>query len=234
MAVLGVVGVGVAITMQSALASPPPPAASAEQQAPPREPVGPPARCIDGWAECPKVPGADWVALAELEAAMSPESLDAESVARCLGPTPLLSASRVPGMHLLCVLPPPAGEEARVAATIAAWPGMVRRDAPATVLLLPTLSKAEDVVAALSFKLGFPRKLTRMYQPPALFTESGVRLVRAAAALGRGKAALHRFLCLEGGQWLWPPVEVPSSAIECRLIPLHRFRSMPGERPAWL
>ena len=182
-----------------------------------REPPRPPARCIDGWAECPRVPGADWVALAELEAAVKMAEFDAASIEACLGPTPLLSPEPVQGMHLLCVLPPPrwrrenedevrGGEEAGVAAMLAVFPNMERRERPSRVVLLPQLSKADDIITVLRYKLRFPSRGPK-YQRPALFTEDGVRLVKAEAALGRGNRALHRLLCLEGGQWLWPPVE---------------------------
>ena len=210
LALIGLVGVGVAIALQSFLTATQPSVLDSvveEPQAPPREPTGPPARCIDDWAECPRVPGADWVALAQLEESLDVEALDAGAIAACKGPTPLLSAEPVLGMHLLCVLPAPMGEEARVAATLAVFTSMERRERPSRALLLPPLAKADDIVAALRYKLRFPRRGPK-YQPPALFTEAGVRLVHAEPALGRGPRALHRLLCLEGGQWLWPPVEV--------------------------
>jgi hypothetical protein len=120
-------------------------------------------------------------------------------------------------MHLLCVLPPPrwrrenedevrGGEEAGVAAMLAIFPMMERRERPSRVVMLPSLSKADDIITVLRYKLRFPSRGPK-YQRPALFTEDGVRLVKAEAALGRGNRALHRLLCLEGGQWLWPPVE---------------------------
>jgi len=164
-----------------------------------------PAVCPDDWSECPNVGGIDWLALAELEASLAMPSV--EAIESCLGPTPLLSSRAVRGMHLLCVLPPPASSEGVVAATLAVFKEMVAQPSPSDVMLLPAgLTDATDVVKVLSYKMGFPKKRAR-YQPPALFTERGVRLVRAAAALGQ-RPEVHRLLCLEGGQWLWPPVEV--------------------------
>ena len=215
------VAIAVAFTLRTLAAAPPTastmPSSSNAAAEMAREPPRPPARCIDGWAECPRVPGADWVALAELEAAVKMAEFDAASIEACLGPTPLLSPEPVQGMHLLCVLPPPrwrrenedevrGGEEAGVAAMLAVFPNMERRERPSRVVLLPQLSKADDIITVLRYKLRFPSRGPK-YQRPALFTEDGVRLVKAEAALGRGNRALHRLLCLEGGQWLWPPVE---------------------------
>ena len=186
----------------------------------------PPPICPNDWRECPKQPGVDWVKLSQLEgAALS--GLSAEVIERCLGPTPLLSEREVPGMHLLCVLPPPSGEEHHVAATLAVFRNMLLQPQPTAAVLLPDLSSSDDVVATLAYRLGFPRKGPR-YQRPALFTEKGVRLVRAAAALGK-HANVHRLLCLEGGQWLWPPVEVghvhvlpnlTAPGVDTRVVPL--------------
>ena len=146
---------------------------------------GPPAVCPDDWAACPRVPGADWVALAELEAS-GKAVVDDAAIEACRGPKPLLSVQAVPGMHLLCVLPPPAGEESRVSATIAAFELMQRREVPSKVLLLPRLASADEVVAALTYKLRFRPKPSHMYQPPALFTETGIRITRAAPVIGEG------------------------------------------------
>lgn len=61
-----------------------------------------PAKCPADWPDCPAVGGADWEALAELEAAAAPPT--EEELAGCEA-AELLSPQRVPGMHLLCVLP---------------------------------------------------------------------------------------------------------------------------------
>ena len=231
--VLGLLGVGLALVLQAFLSSnatPPAPSRAAgevpkhEKRAGKKakavvpEPTGPPAVCPEGWTNCPRVPGANWV---ELEAlATSPVvAPTAEALEGCHAPHSLLSPQRVPGMHLLCLLPPPP--ESTAAVTIAIFKDMERTEffadgqpRPAAVLLLPQLQTAEQAVAALVRRLHIVRK-SPLYQPPALFTDSGVRLQTAAIltsprADGGGDAGspVRRLLCMEGGQWIWPPVEV--------------------------
>ena len=94
--------------------------------------------CPEDWSACPKVSGVDWVALEELEplAAPSAEALDA-----CHEPESLLSPRAVPGMNLVCVLPPPA--EGGAVATLAVFPRMQRSRAatPLVALVPPRLKK---------------------------------------------------------------------------------------------
>lgn len=197
-----------------------------EKAKPAPVPSGKPAVCPEGWADCPRVAGADWVSLEQLEA--SPFAMpSAEALEACHAPHSLLSPRPVPGMHLLCLLPPPKDDSAGAVATLAIWRDMLRRPTPSAVLLLPQLASAEQALAALKRKLALPKKRSNLYQPPALFTETGVRLqsagglsplsdaeaaeVAAEAAEEGGDAAAtfaRRLLCMEGGQWLWPPVEV--------------------------
>ena len=91
---VAVIGVAAAVGAQRLLTASPSEAAAADASIKAAEANGPtkrPTRCIDGWTDCPRVPGTDWVALAELESL--PESApDAEMITQCLRqPEPLLS-----------------------------------------------------------------------------------------------------------------------------------------------
>lgn len=179
-------------------ADPPPPV-----EPPPVDASLPPARCPDDWPECPRVAGADWVALAALED--SPFLVAVEGCSRRL-----LSSQAVRGMHLMCVLPPPAGESGRVSATLAVWRDMVRREMPSDVVLLPkAVRTTEHMQAAVSRKLRLPPRGAR-YQQPAFFTTDGRRVVTGRGLLGLlgADGGGDQALMMEGGQWLWPPVEV--------------------------
>ena len=223
------VGVGIAVGLQFALTAgylSPPSAPSrsglrstdAKKKASDKRSL-PPAICPEDWKECPKVAGIDWVALEAAEA--SPHAMPSfEALAGCHAPSTLLSPRKVPGMHLLCVLPPPAGADAPAAvSTVAIFAHMDGRTAtsPSAVLLLPKLKKAEHAVAAVARKLRFRRK-GPLYQPAAIFNERGIRLKTASllafgggaggAGGAGGEGGARRLLCMEGGQWLWPPVDV--------------------------
>lgn len=222
-------------------------------------PRGPPPACPADWPACPRTAGVDWAAAdaAEAESDLSPAALS-EGLRGC-NATALLSPQRVPGMHAICILPPPAGEE-RAAATLVVYDSMRRaeggREGGRVVsLLLPArLSDASHVAAAVLRRLGVrprPRTPSGQYQPAALFTDRGVRVVSAGGRLwlggehrfiparlgvrvvsvegllslasGSGAGTGHygggaaRALLLEGGQWLWPPVE----ATLRRTLPRH-------------
>ena len=222
---IGAGGIGIAILGQFLLTqgyfSPPPPpprprtglqpsAAKAKAE----KPALPPAVCPDDWQHCPRVAGVDWVALEATPITVP----SAEELEACHSPSSLLSPRPVKGMHFLCVLPPPADSAA--ASTLVIFPHM-ERAAPIELMLLPRLKKADDVVHALVRKLaisksgpGFPARALSRYQPPAIFSTSGVRLKTAkllASGGSSGADAAHgptRLLCMEGGQWLWPPVDV--------------------------
>ena len=210
--VIGVVGIGIAVLGQFMLTQgyfsspPPPPPPKAGMRPTAANPkaaaaAGPPAVCPDDWKECPRVAGVDWVAL-EATAITVPTATELDA---CHQPSSLLSPRKVPGMHLLCVLPPPVGSAA--ASLLAIFPHM-QRDAPVELLLLPPLKKAEHVASALTRKLAISKKGPK-YQHPALFSTSGVRLKTAQMLASAGAdAAPARLLCMAGGQWLWPPVDV--------------------------
>ena len=112
-------------------APPAPREPSAESSTRPRRPDGPPAVCPAGWPGCPNVAGVDWSALAELERsaaaappasslrACEPEGAADPRAGSQAASGSLLSYEEVAGMHLVCVLPPPPGEQARVAAALA-------------------------------------------------------------------------------------------------------------------
>ena len=53
---------------------------------------------------------------------------------------------------------------------LALFAGMQRAERPTRTLLLPQLARADEVVAALRYKLGWAPKGPK-YQPPALFTD---------------------------------------------------------------
>ena len=163
-----------------------------------------PAKCPAEWSNCPPVSGADWEALAELEA--SAEAPSDEDLAAC-GAAELLSPQRVPGMHLLCVLSPADAVHATVGLRLAVYKDMLRGIRPTLVLLPPSLVRTEHLVAALERRLSLPPRQAP-YQPSAVFTDEGFRLKRAQR-LGR----LRRALVMEGGQWFWPPGE-PGSVRE--------------------
>ena len=176
-----------------------------------KQPQGAPAVCPSDWPNCPRVRGADWVALEELQKTPSARvwRSTAQAFETCHGPHSLLSPQPVPGMHLLCVLPPPpAGTPggASAVATVAVWRDMVR-GSPTAVLLLPALSDPAHAIAALDRLVTLPKKRSQKYQPPALFTERGVRLQSGAALVPLAEGGARRLLCMEGGQWIWPPVE---------------------------
>lgn len=216
--VLAVVGVGIAVLAQVALtmgylSSPAAsksrlrPSTTKSKAAEPEKSNLPPAVCPDDWHGCPKVAGVDWAALQVAEA--SPLAMpSAEALASCHEPSTLLSPRKVPGMHLLCVLPPPPDSGA-AASTVAIFAHMDGRTAsvPSAVVLLPKLRKAEHAVAAVAHKLRFRAKGPK-YQPPALFSEDGVRLKSGSLLAFDASGGPRRLLCMEGGQWLWPPVDV--------------------------
>jgi len=212
-----------AIGLQALLSSNAPSAGRVEVPPPPR---GPPPACPADWPACPRSAGVDWAAAdaAEAESDLSPAALS-EGLRGC-NATALLSPQRVPGMHAVCILPPPTGEE-RAAATLVVYDSMRRAEGGkeggrVVSLLLPArLSDASHVAAAVLRRLGVrprPRTPSGQYQPAALFTDRGVRVVSVEGLLslasGSGAGTGHygggaaRALLLEGGQWLWPPVKV--------------------------
>ena len=201
---IGALGVGIAVMAQLMLTStsPPPPPSRGLHASSSRPKAAPPtpAVCPDDWKQCPKVAGLDWVALE----ALAPRELSVEELAVCHEPSSLLSPRPVVGMHLVCVLPPPDGSKA--VSTLAVFTRMERRSTPAALLLLPKLKKADHAIAALIRRLQIKNKGPK-YQPPALFTETGVRL-QSAKLLAHDAAAPRRLLLMEGGQWIWPPVDV--------------------------
>lgn len=180
-----------AIGLQALLSSNAPSA-----EVPPHAPRGPPPACPADWPACPRTAGVDWAAAdaAEAESDLSPAALS-EGLRGC-NATALLSPQRVPGMHAICILPPPAGEE-RAAATLVVYDSMRRaeggREGGRVVsLLLPArLSDASHVAAAVLRRLGVrprPRTPSGQYQPAALFTDRGVRVVSAGGRLRLGES----------------------------------------------
>lgn len=158
--------------------------------------------CIDGWARCPLV-GVDWPALFSLA-----EEADADALRTC-NATALLSLQRVPGMHALCVLQPGASAPPQVAATLAVYVDMQKtpQEAPEPTALIHVprgLTKLSELLALLEYRLKL-RVRRGKYQRQALFTDTGIRVQRIGGALRAHDAPL---LLLEGGQWLWPPVQV--------------------------
>jgi hypothetical protein len=145
--------------------------------------AGPPAVCPDDWDECPRVAGIDWPALFARERAPETQPTT-EALAKCEAHA-LLSPLTVPGMHLVCVLPPPpasaaARPGAEASATLAIFDQMLRSPAPPRVLLLPAkLRTGEHAVAVVQRAIGFSRPTRTKwgeYQPAALFTDRGVRV----------------------------------------------------------
>ena len=156
--------------------------------------------CPEGWPDCPRAAGLDWDAILELQS--SPAAVPSPAAIEACDPTSLLSPQRVPGMHLLCVLPAPEGESGRVAATLVAYSHMERGQQARVVLVPSQLRTNEQLMTAIYRSLGMRRK-GGLYQPPALFTDVGARLKNGI----KGGLRQRRLLLMEGGQWLWPPVE---------------------------
>ncbi|EOD39900.1 hypothetical protein EMIHUDRAFT_260345 [Emiliania huxleyi CCMP1516] len=150
------IGLQALLSSNAPSAEVPPPGAALAPVAAPR---GPPPACPADWPACPRTAGVDWAAAdaAEAESDLSPAALS-EGLHGC-NATALLSPQRVPGMHAICILPPPAGEE-RAAATLVVYDSMRRaeggREGGRVVsLLLPArLSDASHVAAAVLRRLG--------------------------------------------------------------------------------
>ena len=172
------------------------PQAPPSGDAPPQASASAPTRCPDDWSDCPAVPGADWAALAALEA--EAEAPTEEQLASC-DAADILSSQRVPGMHLLCVVPSAAGGRLGVAV----YRDMLKGHPAQLLLLPPTLAAAEHLVAAIEHKLQVPARQNPLSQPGALFTDAGIRMKRTRKLTG-----MRRAIMTEGGQWLWPPGEV--------------------------
>ena len=158
------------------------------------------AKCPAAWPGCPPVSGADWEALAELEAAA--EAPTEADVAAC-GAAALLSPQRVVGMHLICVLSTPVADEEHpaVGLRLAVFKDMLRDLRPTLVLLPPSLTRIEHLVGALERRLSLPPRQAP-YQPAAVFTDDGFGIKRAQRL-----TRLRRAVVMEGGQWIWPPGE---------------------------
>ena len=172
------------------------PQAPPSGDAPPQASASAPTRCPDDWSDCPAVPGADWAALAALEA--EAEAPTEEQLASC-DAEDILSSQRVPGMHLLCVVPSASGGMLGVAV----YRDMLKGHPAQLLLLPPTLAAAEHLVAAIEHKLQVPARQNPLSQPGALFTDAGIRMKRTRKLTG-----MRRAIMTEGGQWLWPPGEV--------------------------
>ena len=200
----GLVAVAVAIAVQAFLLYGSPSTTTTEPEPPPPLPA---AVCPPNWPECPRIPGADWVALAALEqeASSAPSREALEAYCR---PSELLSQQEVRGMHLFCVLPPDETADGGNATRLVVFSDM--NDGPAgpppSVVALPAgLRTAADAIAALRHTLRLPPRqpAAARRQPAALFSDRGVRIETAAGLLSQRRALL-----LEGGQWLWPPVHI--------------------------
>ena len=174
----------------SDLEPPPSQAAGAFKMARPAAP----AICPSDWSGCPQVSGADWVTLAELEAAAEAEAprgegdaeagLPTEEELEACGAAELLSPQRVPGMHLLCVISSPPGRATHpaVGLRLAAYKDMLRGVRPTLLLLPPNLVRPEHLTAALARRLSLPPR-PPPYQPAALFTDNGYRIKRVPTTL---------------------------------------------------
>jgi hypothetical protein len=154
--------------------------------------AGPSAVCPDDWNECPRVAGIDWPALFARERAPETQPT-AEALAKC-DAHGLLSPLTIPGMHLVCVLPPPPASAAahygaEASATLAIFDQMLRSDTPSRIMLLPAnLRTGEHAAAAVQRAIGFKRpEKTKWgeYQPAALFTDRGVRVATVRRSRAR-------------------------------------------------
>ena len=158
-----------------------------------------PPVCPPDWEQCPRVAGVDWPSLLADTPAVG--DLAAADLGAC-DASALLSPHAIRGMHAICMLPPPAALKGRAAAVMVVFARM-ERSAPQLVAAVPLqLSALDDLIAVLTRAVQMAPKPSDSYQPPALFTSEGVRLRSLGGAL-----AARTLLLLEGGQWLWPPVE---------------------------
>lgn len=163
---------------------------------PPKPPVvtppnNEPSNCPSEWKACPATGGVDWVeALARPVPDADPLPCDAEA---------LLSPMAVPGMHVVCVLPGAAGFEA----TLAVYKDMEKRD-PFLLYASAKAASVSQLIDSIFFKAKLPPRKPG-YQPAALFTDTGVRVVSLSGVLA---STPQRLILIEGGQWLWPPVDV--------------------------
>lgn len=108
-------------------------------------------------------------------------------------------------MHVVCVLPPPMGEEARIRSTLVVRKDMFSKDN--IVVFLPVQLKQHVLlIETLRFKLKLPQR-PQKWQPPALFTDNGVR-IKSLKGMEHSLPTAGRLILQEGGQWLWPPVDV--------------------------
>ena len=125
-------------------------------------------------------------------------------------PWQLLSASEPsPGMHVVCVLPPPDDapvEAAQLAVFADGWTSgapAASRPAPShSFVLPPDTGSVEAVAHAVMRRLQVMRRGPQ-HQQPALYLPSGARLSSVAEVL-----AAPCVLVFEGGLWMWPAVEV--------------------------
>ena len=143
----GLVAVAVAIAVQAFLLYGSPSTTTTEPEPPPPLPA---AVCPPSWAECPRIPGADWVALAALEQEAS-SAPSREALEAYCSPRELLSQQEVRGMHLFCVLPPDETADGGNATRLVVFSDM--NDGPSgpppSVVALPAgLRTAADAIAA--------------------------------------------------------------------------------------
>ncbi|KAL1503177.1 hypothetical protein AB1Y20_011235 [Prymnesium parvum] len=163
-------------------------------------PLDPPP-CPAAWPNCPRSVDLHWDDVLELQSSAATTPSRA-SLAACDAPS-LLSPQKVPGMHLLCVLPPPEGEHRRAAATLAAFPDMLRTaKQPSAIIVPPQLRTVAQLISTVYHSLKLTHKGGK-YQLPALFNDEGIRIQSVQGALKQ-----RRLLLMEGGQWIWPPVDV--------------------------
>lgn len=152
---------------------------------------------------------------AQLEeaAAASAHDVPTPAVGRLEGCAPwsLLSASEPsPGMHVVCVLPPPEHapvEAAQLAVYADGWTEgapQASRPPPSHSLMLPpgVATSVEALALHVMRRLGVAAR-GPAHQPPGIYLPSGARLSSVAEVL-----AAPCVLIFEGGLWVWPGVEV--------------------------
>lgn len=125
-------------------------------------------------------------------------------------PWSLLSSSEPsPGMHVVCVLPPPEHapvEAAQLAVYADGWtegaPQATRPPPSHSFVLPPGVASVEAVALHVMQRLGVAARGPQ-HQPPAIYLPSGARLSSVAEVL-----AAPCVLVFEGGVWVWPGIEV--------------------------
>lgn len=135
------------------------------------------------------------------------------NLAACNPWAQLSSSEPSPGGHVACVLLAPDADT-ETAFTLAVFPDGWTGGTPSTQKPMPTvhirvpfaLLNASDVALLLMRRLGVPKR-GPLHQLPAIFTATGKQL-ESVAELSASISSGGCVLIFEGGQWVWPAIEI--------------------------